>query len=66
MAKSFRIALILPSWISGLPEGKLVLTIDYSGKPEQIADAYVRAHAHGYVPYVTDPLPWANAYQCKL
>jgi endo-alpha-1,4-polygalactosaminidase (GH114 family) len=34
--------------------GKLVLTIDYTGHPEQISDAYFRAHEHGYVPYVTD------------
>ena len=42
---------ILDQWVA---EGKLVLTIDYSGKPEQIADAYARSHARGYVPYVTD------------
>ncbi len=42
---------ILDQWVA---EGKLVLTIDYSGKPGQIADAYSRAHARGYVPYVTD------------
>ena len=34
--------------------GKLVLIIDYTAKPEQIADAYQRALAHGYVEYVTD------------
>ena len=28
--------------------------LDYSTKPEQIADAYVRSHARGYIPYVTD------------
>jgi cysteinyl-tRNA synthetase len=42
---------ILDQWVVA---GKLVLTIDYSGKPVQIADAYQRAHQHGYVPYVTD------------
>ena len=42
---------ILDQWMAA---GKLVLTIDYSGKPEQIADAYTRAHARGYVPYVSD------------
>jgi len=42
---------ILDQWVAA---GKLVLTIDYSGKPAQIADAYQRALAHGYVPYVTD------------
>jgi cysteinyl-tRNA synthetase len=42
---------ILDQWVDA---GKLVLTIDYSGRPEQIADAYARALEHGYVPYVTD------------
>lgn len=42
---------ILDQWVAA---GKLVLTIDYSGNPAQIADAYQRALAHGYVPYVTD------------
>ncbi len=42
---------ILDQWVAA---GKLVLTIDYTAKPEQIADAYTRSHAHGYVPYVTD------------
>lgn len=42
---------ILDQWVAA---GKLVLTIDYTGRPEQIADAYARALAHGYVPYVTD------------
>jgi cysteinyl-tRNA synthetase len=32
---------------------KLVLTIDYSRRPEQIDDAYTRARARGYVPFVT-------------
>jgi cysteinyl-tRNA synthetase len=34
--------------------GKLVLTTDYTSKPEQISDAYARSLAHGFVPYVTD------------
>ena len=42
---------ILDQWVAA---GKLVLTIDYSARPEQIADAYTRAHARGYIPYVTD------------
>jgi cysteinyl-tRNA synthetase len=42
---------ILDQWGAA---GKLVLTIDYTARPEQIADAYFRAHSHGYVPYVTD------------
>ena len=42
---------ILDQWVSA---GKLVLTIDYTARPEQIADAYARSHARGYVPYVTD------------
>jgi cysteinyl-tRNA synthetase len=33
--------------------GKLVLTVDYTRRPEQIADAYQRARQRGYVPYVT-------------
>ena len=42
---------ILDQWVAA---GKLVLTIDYTARPEQIADAYCRARARGYVPYVTD------------
>jgi len=42
---------ILDQWVNA---GKLVLTTDYTAKPEQIADAYERARARGYVPYVTD------------
>ena len=41
----------LDQWVAA---GKLVLTIDYSARPEQISDAYYRSHAHGYIPYVTD------------
>jgi len=42
---------ILDQWVAA---GKLVLTIDYTARPEQIADAYARARVRGYVPYVTD------------
>jgi cysteinyl-tRNA synthetase len=42
---------ILDEWVAA---GKLVLTIDYSARPRQIADAYARALVRGYVPYVTD------------
>ena len=42
---------ILDQWVAA---GKLVLTIDYTARKEQIADAYVRAHARAYIPYVTD------------
>lgn len=42
---------ILDRWVAA---GKLVLTIDYTARPEQIADAYCRARARGYLPYVTD------------
>lgn len=34
--------------------GKLVLTTDYTAKPEQISDAYARSIENGFVPYVTD------------
>ena len=42
---------VLDQWVAA---GKLVLTIDYTARPEQIADTYYRSHARGYVPYVTD------------
>jgi cysteinyl-tRNA synthetase len=42
---------ILDQWVAAY---KLVLTIDYTARPGQIADAYGRARARGYVPYVTD------------
>jgi cysteinyl-tRNA synthetase, unknown class len=42
---------ILDQWIAA---GKLVLTIDYTARAEQIADAYSSSHARGYIPYVTD------------
>ena len=41
---------ILDQWVAA---DKLVLTIDYSRIPEQIDDAYARAQARGYVPFVT-------------
>ncbi len=41
---------ILDRWVAA---GKLVLTIDYTRRPGQIDDAYARAQAHGYVPFVT-------------
>jgi cysteinyl-tRNA synthetase len=41
----------LDQWVAA---GKLVMTIDYTARPEQIADAYSRSRARGYVPYVTD------------
>jgi cysteinyl-tRNA synthetase len=42
---------ILSDWVDA---GKLVLTIDYTARPEQISDAYRRSIEHGFVPYVTD------------
>jgi cysteinyl-tRNA synthetase len=42
---------ILDQWVAA---GKLVLTIDYTARPEQIADAYYRSFSHGFIPYVTD------------
>lgn len=42
---------ILDQWVAA---GKLVLVIDYTDKAEQIADAYARSAARGYVEYVTD------------
>ena len=41
---------VLDQWVAA---DKLVLTIDYSRVPEQIDDAYARAQARGYVPFVT-------------
>ena len=41
---------ILDQWVKA---GKLVLAIDYTRIAEQIDDAYSRAQAGGYVPYVT-------------
>ncbi|GMQ93458.1 MAG: endo alpha-1,4 polygalactosaminidase [Acidimicrobiia bacterium] len=42
---------VLATWVEA---GKLVLTIDYSSKPDQISDAYARSIGNGFVPYVTD------------
>jgi cysteinyl-tRNA synthetase len=42
---------ILDKWVAA---GKLILTIDYTARSEQIADAYSSSLAHGFVPYVTD------------
>ena len=42
---------ILDAWVSA---DKLVLTTDYTSRPEQITDAYERSRARSYVPYVTD------------
>jgi endo-alpha-1,4-polygalactosaminidase (GH114 family) len=47
----------LDQWVAA---GKLVLTIDYSRLPEQIDDAYSRARARGYVPFVT-AVRWGNS-----
>ncbi len=33
--------------------GKLVLTVDYTQRPEQVADGYRRGRQRGYVPYAT-------------
>jgi cysteinyl-tRNA synthetase len=41
----------LDEWVTA---GKLVLTTDYTSRPQQIADAYKRSLARGYVPYVAD------------
>jgi cysteinyl-tRNA synthetase len=42
---------LLDQWVAA---GKLVLTVDYTNRSDQIADAYSRALARGYVPYVAD------------
>jgi cysteinyl-tRNA synthetase len=42
---------VLDQWVEA---GKLVLTIDYTQDEDQIADAYRRSRARGYVPYVAD------------
>jgi cysteinyl-tRNA synthetase len=42
---------ILLEWAEA---GKLVLTVDYTSRPEQVADAYHRSRANGFVPYVAD------------
>ncbi len=42
---------ILRRWVEA---GKLVLTTDYTARPEQVADAYRRSLDNGFVPYVAD------------
>ncbi len=42
---------MLDRWVA---EGKLVLTVDYTLRPEQIDDAYERSQARGYIPYCAD------------
>lgn len=42
---------MLDQWVDA---GKLVLTVDYTSRADQISDAYERARARGYVPYVSD------------
>jgi len=41
----------LHQWVEA---GKLVLNVDYTSRPDQIADAYQRSRANGFVPYVAD------------
>lgn len=43
--------IMLDQWVDA---GKLVLTVDYTLRPEQIDDAYARSAAHGYIPYCAD------------
>ena len=33
--------------------GKLVLTVDYASKPNNVRDAYAKSRANGYVPFAT-------------
>lgn len=40
----------LDQWVE---VGKLVLTVDYSLRPEHVDDSYARSSARGYVPYVS-------------
>jgi len=42
---------MLDQWVSA---GKLVLTTDYTSRPDQITDAYQRSQTRRYVPYVAD------------
>jgi uncharacterized protein (TIGR01370 family) len=42
---------MLDQWVSN---GKLVLTVDYTLRPDQIDDAYTRSGARGYIPYCSD------------
>ncbi len=43
--------IMLDEWVEA---GKLVFTVDYTLRPEQIDDAYQRSLARGYVPYCAD------------
>ena len=36
-----------------LESGKVVLTVDYAQEPANVAEAYARASAQGYIPYLT-------------
>ena len=42
---------MLDQWIA---HDKLVLTVDYTLRPDQIDDAYARSAARGYIPYCSD------------
>jgi cysteinyl-tRNA synthetase len=42
---------MLDQWVAN---DKLVLTVDYTLRPEQIDDAYARSAARGYIPYCSD------------
>ena len=41
----------LLQWVEA---GKVVLNVDYTSRPDQIADAYRRSRGNGFVPYVAD------------
>lgn len=42
---------MIDQWVNA---GKLVLTVDYTRRSEQIDDAYERSEARGYVPYCAE------------
>jgi cysteinyl-tRNA synthetase len=42
---------MLDQWVEA---GKLVLVVDYSLRPEHVADAYEQSREHGYIPYAAD------------
>lgn len=42
---------MLDQWVEA---GKLVLTVDYTLRPDQIDDAYARSSARGYIPYCAE------------
>ena len=54
---------ILDQWAAA---GKLVLTIDYTARSEQIADDYARAHAAWLHPIRNGPFARAHAHQSGL